>query len=94
MPSGRFDRVGDSRTSGESLVETLERLHRTPPQFKDESLAPDVDRPLLVALVRQQLSVEEARLVYRLIHSFASWNAAHAEVLIEEFHRRRSAATE
>lgn len=70
-----------------SYAELLERLHRAPDAFLDESLAPEVDRDLLQALVRRELPEADARLVYRLIHSFQSWNEAHTQVLIEEFRR-------
>lgn len=55
----------------------------------DESLAPEIDRELLRALARKQLSEAKARAVYELVHRFASWNRAHGEVLLEEFRRSR-----
>ena len=76
-----------------------DRPHTDPPsafepprQFQDESLAPEVDRELLQALVRRELTEETARAVYHLIHSFRSWNEAHAQILIEEFRRTQGAA--
>lgn len=56
-------------------------------QYRDEQFAPDVDHKLLYALVRKKLSEDSARSVYRLIHSFKSWDDAHAQILIEEFQR-------
>ncbi len=60
--------------------------------WSDESLAPTVDHGLLQALVRKELSDENARALYRLMHSFASWNAAHAEALVAEYHRVQGGA--
>lgn len=71
------------------LAEVLERLRSRVDAFRDESLAPEVDRDLLLALVRRQLPEADARLVYRLIYSFKSWSEMHTQLLIEEFHRRR-----
>ena len=62
-----------------------------PGEFQDESLAPEVDHDLLRALVRRELTEETARGVYHLIHSFRSWNEAHAQILIEEFRRTHGA---
>lgn len=59
-----------------------------PLRFRDEDLAPEVDRELLWALVRQELEEHTARAVYRLVYSFQSWNDAHTEILVGEFHRR------
>lgn len=52
--------------------------------WSDESLAPEVDHELLKSLVRQELPEKKARAVYQLIHSFKSWDAAHAKTLIAE----------
>ena len=71
-----------------SMAQWLEQLQAAPPAFEDESLAPEVDRKVLVSLVRRQLSREHARLIYQLIYSFQSWSDAHDEVLIEEFRNR------
>lgn len=60
----------------------------TPPAFLDESLAPAVDRPLLAALARGELSEEQARAAYRLVVSFKSWSDAHAEAVAEAFRGR------
>ena len=54
-------------------------------KWQDERLAPPVDEELLRALVRRELSTEEAREVYRRIHSFRSWSEAHARILVKEF---------
>lgn len=56
--------------------------------FDDAALAPAVDQNLLLALVRGELSAEQSRAVYQFIHSFRSWNDAHAAVLAAEFRRR------
>ncbi len=53
----------------------------------DEELAPALDLGLLQALVRHELPLAQARDVYRLIHSFASWDAAHTEALLAEQRR-------
>jgi hypothetical protein len=58
--------------------------------WRDEKLAPEVDLELLRALVQKRLPEETARNVYRLIHSFASWDAAHTQVLLEEQRRKAS----
>ena len=62
------------------------------PDFLDESLAPEVDEPLLRSLIRQELPEKVARAVYRLICSFASWHHAHTKLLLEELKRSRQAA--
>jgi hypothetical protein len=62
----------------------LDRIRLQPDLFSDESLAPTVEWDLLRALVRQQLSDVDARLVQRLIVCFESWRDAHNAVLIEE----------
>ena len=69
-----------------------EEIVRKQPAFRDECLAPEVDRELLLGLVRRELSEEEAREVYRLIYSFMSWHEAHAEMLVEEFRRTHGSA--
>jgi hypothetical protein len=56
----------------------------TEASFEDESLAPPVDEGLLTALVRRQLSRDEARDVYKLIYAFESWNSAHTRILVAE----------
>lgn len=69
--------------------ETLQWMHRTArAAFRNEDLAPAVDRNLLLALVRRQLSPNQARSVYQRIHAFRSWSEAHAEILIAEFRRQ------
>lgn len=89
MSSGKPDQDDTPPKIRVSLPEELERLRNLPDAFRDESLAPEVDRDLLLALVRRQLSEDDSRLLYRLIYSFRSWNEAHAQVLIEEFQRRQ-----
>ena len=61
------------------------------PPFRDEELAPEVDRELLTRLVRRELPESTMRTVHRLILSFASWNDAHAEIIATEFRRSRAA---
>ena len=53
-------------------------------KFEDDSLAPPVDVSLLTAVVRRELSRDEARDVYELIYAFESWNAAHTRILVAE----------
>jgi hypothetical protein len=80
VPRLMSDPTGDlSKLQPPELLGSANRWH-------DESLAPDVDRGLLVALVQKKLSDESARAVYRLIHSFKSWHTAHQEALVAEFH--------
>lgn len=59
------------------------------PEFFDESLAPAVNEAVLRSLVRQELPVNGARAVYRLVYSFRSWHEAHAKVLLEELIKTR-----
>jgi hypothetical protein len=73
--------------SPERIEALLERLHRTPPQFEEERLAPPVDRDLLRSLARRELSEAAARPVFRLILRFQSWRDAYKLLLVEEFHR-------
>lgn len=81
----RICELSDERKA--RIRELLDRLHETPPVFEDESLAPEVDRKLLLALARGELPEGQARLVYRLVYSFKSWCDAHTEVLTEEFRK-------
>lgn len=66
------------------LAALLKQIHSTPPDFDDESLAPEVDRAVLVSPVNRELSTDESRRVYRLVYSFKSWYDAHNEVLLEQ----------
>lgn len=59
------------------------------PQFQDESLAPELDRELLIRLARRELPEKYARLAYRLIHSFASWRNCYADLVAEEFRSKQ-----
>lgn len=59
-----------------------------PEDFEDDALAPPVDEALLTALVRRELSRDEARDVFKLIYAFKSWNSAHARILIAEFRQQ------
>ena len=74
----------------ESRLSELEKIARTAPTFRDESLAPELDEDLLRALVRRELPQPSARLVYRLVYSFKSWHEAHTRILVEEFRRNHS----
>ncbi|MDA7977944.1 MAG: hypothetical protein MPJ50_04135 [Pirellulales bacterium] len=65
----------------------LDLLAKPRPKFRDESLAPVVDRNLLWALVRNKLPEAEQRGAYRLIYSFRSWDEAHTEILTEHYHQ-------
>jgi hypothetical protein len=48
-------------------------------------LAPKVDQALIKALVRRELSVADARAIYRLVYSFKSWSEAHCDALVRDF---------
>lgn len=61
-------------------------------RFRDDRLAPEIDRNLLQRLVRNELTVEASRAVFRLIHSFESWRNAHADIVVEEFRRSQQAS--
>ena len=58
------------------------------PRYRDESLAPEVDRELLRKLVRDELPVKTMRNVFRLVHCFESWNRAYTAALVEEQRRK------
>lgn len=51
--------------------------------------SPEVDRELLLRLVRRELTERAARIVYRLIYTYANWNDAHTQILVEEFAKRQ-----
>lgn len=72
-----------------TAAELLQRLRQSPPARLDEELAPEVDHDLLRALVRKELPPEEARLVYRLIGAFKSWDEAHTAMIVAEFRSRK-----
>jgi hypothetical protein len=55
------------------------------PQPADSGQGPAVDWALLRRLVRRELPEQAARMTYRLIEAYSEWNAAHAQILIEEF---------
>ena len=80
---------GDAREPEDELQvpERIARMRTSPQAFRDDNLAPEVDRDVLTALVRRELPYEQAQLVYELIYSFRSWSEAHTEVLIEEFRK-------
>lgn len=76
----------------QKMLELVDRVvdgNVPPPVFKDESIAPEVGRDVLRALVRRELPDGEARLIYLLIFSFKSWRDAHVEVLTEEYRAGR-----
>ena len=56
-------------------------------EYVDDELAPKIDKALLLRLVRQELSEEVARPLYRLIYSFSAWHQAYSAVMIEELKR-------
>ena len=80
-------RGDDESISIAPVEELLQRLHRTPPQFEDERLAPPVDHDRLRSLARHELGKEAARPVLELVHRFQSWRDAYRALLVEEFHR-------
>ena len=51
-----------------------------------ESWSPVVDVDRLRQMVRGQLSREEERAMYRLIRTFAPWEKAFSDALVEEYH--------
>lgn len=51
--------------------------------------APQVEREVLLKLARKELSPGAARAAYLLIDAFESWKKAFAEIVIEEFRRKR-----
>jgi hypothetical protein len=68
----------------------------TPPpatrrKWSDESLAPAIDERLLQELVQGKLAEPKARALYRLIHSFKSWDEAHTQAMLAEQRRQRAA---
>jgi len=50
----------------------------------DDDLAPEVDCDLLRRLVRKELPVEDARLLYELIYAFRTWDDAHTQLIVAE----------
>lgn len=78
----------DREDSDEDRTDSLwDELGIPAPQFWDESLAPEVDRGVLLRLVRRELSEAAARRAYDLIRSFKTWNDAYIEVSIEQYRR-------
>jgi hypothetical protein len=79
---------GDDEVISAANVEwLLEWLHRTPPKFEDERLAPPLDRDRLRLLARHKLDKAAARPLFELIQRFQSWRDTYRELLVEEFHR-------
>jgi hypothetical protein len=64
-------------------------LNLPEPRRIDDRFAPEVDRELLLRLVRKELPKGMVRAAYRLIHAFDSWKTAYAEIIIEEFRRNQ-----
>ena len=64
-------------------------LNLPEPRRSDDHFAPEVDRELLLRLVRKELPKGMVRAAYRLIHAFDSWKLAYAEIVVEEFRRNR-----
>jgi len=62
-----------------------EALNLPEPPKSDDRFAPEVDRALLLRLVRNELVPEQVKAVYRLIYAFDSWKKAYSEIVIEEF---------
>ena len=89
------DNPSPNRPPDEPSCEKAEELRQTlweefglaPPAYRNESLAPEVDRDLLQKLVRRELPDKTARVVYWLVYSFRSWTDAHAEIVVSEFRR-------
>ena len=77
----------DEAAAQDEEVSIWEELGIPPPDYRDESLAPEVDRDLLLQLVRKELPERTTRAVHHLIISFKSWSKAHAEIVAEEFRR-------
>lgn len=72
----------------ESLPASLwAALNLPEPRRSDDRFAPEVDRPLLLRLLRKELPEGMVHAVYRLIHAFDSWKRAYAELVIEEFRK-------
>lgn len=72
----------------------LDWLNKPRPPFKDESLAPAVDRELLWRLVRDELPEDQERGCYRLIYSFRSWDQAHTEILTQHYRETNAESNE
>ncbi len=66
-----------------------EALNRTPPQHRDERLAPEVDESLLQGLARREFSGEAARTLHRLVDAYASWGEAYRRILLAETAERK-----
>lgn len=74
----------------ESLPASLwAALNLPEPRRSDDRFAPEVDRSLLLRLLRKELPEGMVHAAYRLIHAFDSWKQAYAEMVIEEFRRNR-----
>lgn len=50
--------------------------------------APEVDRALLLKLVRKELPRDAVAALYTLIDTFESWNKAFVELIAEEFRKK------
>ena len=58
------------------------------PAMEDDALAPEVDRALLVRLIRGELEESTAESVHRLVLAFPSWRDAYATAAETEFTSR------
>lgn len=88
MSEPAFDDEGN-----EELPASLWKALNLPePRRIDDRLAPEVDRDLLLRLVRKEIPGNAARAAYRLVHAFDSWKKAYAEIVIEEFRRNQSSS--
>lgn len=84
----------EDRSADKKPETLLDWLNKPRPPFKDESLAPIVDRELLWKLVRDELPEDQERGAYRLIYSFRSWDEVHTEILTEHYHQTKDGAEE
>ena len=53
---------------------------------RNQSWSPKVDVNRLRQMARGELNREEERAMYRLIRTFASWEDAFSDALVEEYH--------
>ena len=91
MPSANESGQNPARNEIDSeeraLRKLLAELGLTKHAYRDESLAPSVDKELLRSLIRRELPEVTARSLFRWIYWFRGWNDAYTKLLIEEFHR-------
>ena len=58
------------------------------PRRGDDRNAPEVDRQLVLKLVRRELPRDAAGAVYMLIDAFDSWRKAFVELVAEDFRQK------